>query len=239
MRTIASPKSAAPQSAVVNDWTGRPGAIARIFPAEHVVRLVCRAVPMSQRAGLTALDVGCGNGRNCVALACLGFGRVVAIDPLESALAEARTNAAAAGLAIETRCAAADALPLPDASIDVAVAWGLLFQLGGPAQTAAVMEELARVLRPGGRLIGDWRTDDDTLRGFAEAQLAPQTVRLRDDAPAGLGGLIYSFYDATDVERFHADAGLVIEQFERREVCDVRAASRHAWWQTCAQRRTN
>jgi SAM-dependent methyltransferase len=238
MRTIASPRSSAPP-AIANDWTGRPGALARIFPAEHVVRLVCRAVPESQRAALTALDVGCGNGRNSIALACLGFGRVIAIDPLESALAEARANATAAGLAIETRCAAADALPLSAASADLAVAWGLLFQLGGPAQTAAVMEELGRVLRPGGRLVADWRTEDDALRGFAEAQLAPRTIRLRDDAPAELGGLVYSFFDAADVERVHADAGFLIEQFERREVCDVRTGSRYAWWQTCAQRRTN
>lgn len=239
MRTIASPKSTAPPPAVVNDWTGRPGALARIFPAEHVVRLVCRAAPEPQRGALTALDVGCGNGRNSIALACLGFGRVIAVDPLESALAEARTSAAAAGLTIETLCATTDALPLADTSVDLAVAWGLLFQLGGPVQTAAALAELGRVLRPEGRLIADWRADDDGLRDWAEAQLAPRTVRLRDGAPAGLGGLVYSFFDACDVERLHAEAGFVIEQFERREVRDVRAGSRHAWWQTCAQRRTN
>ena len=110
MRTSTSPSTTARRSPSppANDWTGRPGAVARIFPAEHMIRLVCRAVPETQRRGLTALDVGCGSGRNSIGLACLGFARVIAVDPLESMLREVEQHASDAGLSIETRCAGAE-----------------------------------------------------------------------------------------------------------------------------------
>jgi SAM-dependent methyltransferase len=90
------------------------------------------------------LDVGCGTGRFTAAFEVAGA-QVMGIDrdPRMLALAEQRTRSA--GLLI----ADAHRLPLDDDSFDVAVATTLLEFASDPV---GVLDELARVVRPGGRI---------------------------------------------------------------------------------------
>lgn len=98
------------------------------------------------------LDVPCGFGRHAVPLAGAGY-RVTGVDRSEPLLAEARRRAAAGDGA--PRFVAADyrALPFADASFDGAL--NLFSSLGylGDAEDAKVLTEIARVLRPGARLV--------------------------------------------------------------------------------------
>jgi ubiquinone/menaquinone biosynthesis C-methylase UbiE len=75
-------------------------------------------------------------------------GSVVGVDFSQAMLARAAARAAPAANASFCR-AAAEQLPLAAASVDVALVNGL-FNLN-PAR-AAIFEELARVVRPGGRV---------------------------------------------------------------------------------------
>ncbi len=98
------------------------------------------------------LDLGCGAGFDAfVAAQLVGpQGRVVGIDLSPEMLAVAEAGRAEAGIPqIEFREAAAEALPFPDASFDVALSNGVLNLV--PDKPAAV-REIFRVLRPGGRL---------------------------------------------------------------------------------------
>lgn len=89
-------------------------------------------------------DVGCGNGMYLRALVRRGHtGRLVGLDLTPG-------MAAAAAMHGPTLCADAQRLPLPTASIDVALCPHMLYHV--PDQAAAVAE-LRRVLRPGGRAI--------------------------------------------------------------------------------------
>ena len=103
------------------------------------------------RPGDTVLDVGAGLGLLTLAAhARIGDGWVIAIDPSAVALEELLRVAHEAGAnGIMYLIGDADVLPLPDASVDVAV---LQAVLGRVADLARVCGELARVLRPGGRL---------------------------------------------------------------------------------------
>ena len=69
-------------------------------------------------------------------------------------------------------CCSAEALPLADASVDVALAIAILEHV--PADGAA-LDELARVLRPGGRA---WITSPHELRAFSPLLWLPN--RLHD-----------------------------------------------------------
>jgi SAM-dependent methyltransferase len=90
------------------------------------------------------LDVGCRYG--ALTRSYLDGNDVVGVDVDREALAEA------AKLGIETHWADADApLPFPDASFDVVVAGELLEHIRDPA---GLVDEAARVLRPGGRIVG-------------------------------------------------------------------------------------
>lgn len=237
--SLATPPSPAPERPQPADWTGRPGAAGRAWPSEHAIGLVCRAVAPPRRPAATAVDLGCGSGRNSVALKQLGFGRVVAVDVNPTLVSAARHAAAAAGIALETRRAGANNLPLGDHEAELVLAWGLLFALGGAGPTAEALAEIARVLRPGGVLIADWRTHADDLRGPEAECVAEDTFRLSPDAPSGLGGVVYSFWRREQVEGLLRQAGFSIVSLQRYELRDVLSERSFSWWQTCARRFVN
>jgi SAM-dependent methyltransferase len=110
---------------------------------------------MIERLGIARdqrhLDVAAGTGEPGLSVARRApAGRVVLTDLSAEMLEVARRRAAAQGIAnVETRVCSADDLPFDDGAFDSAsVRFGYMFFPDPPAATA----ELARVLRPGGRL---------------------------------------------------------------------------------------
>lgn len=104
------------------------------------------------RRGQTVLDLGCGAGMDSILAARrVGpTGKVIGVDMVEEMLAKARQNAQAVGLSnTEFRAGRADALPVPDESMDVIIINGV-FNLC--VDKPKVVAELFRVLRHGGRL---------------------------------------------------------------------------------------
>ncbi|HEX5502993.1 MAG TPA: methyltransferase domain-containing protein [Thermomicrobiales bacterium] len=118
--------------------TGNPFALGAPAPGERVV------------------DVGCGAGLDSLIAARLvgPAGRVIGVDMTPAMLARARQSAAALGLGqVEFREGFGEALPVSDGWADVVIANGVLNLM---PDKAAALAEMARVLRPGGRLqLGD------------------------------------------------------------------------------------
>jgi arsenite methyltransferase len=118
--------------------TGNPFSMDPLKPGEYVV------------------DVGCGAGiDSLIAAKMIGaIGQVVGVDMTPAMLNKARRNAAEAGLAnVEFREGYGEALPVPNAWADVVISNGVLNLM--PDKVAA-LQEMARVLKPDGRLqIGD------------------------------------------------------------------------------------
>src|SRR5262245_20347944 len=95
------------------------------------------------------LDVGCGAGRNAIALAGLGWD-VVGID-LSWPMLQAATERAVNGR-FNLALAPMDALPLGDRSVDFVVAHGIWNLARSGHEFRCGIAEAARVLRPGGRV---------------------------------------------------------------------------------------
>ena len=106
--------------------------------------------------GEHVVDVGSGAGiDSLIAARMVGpAGQVIGVDMTAEMLAKARQNAAAAGLTnVEFREGYGEMLPVPDAWADVIISNGVLNLF--PDKLAG-LREMARVLKPGGRLqIGD------------------------------------------------------------------------------------
>jgi SAM-dependent methyltransferase len=106
--------------------------------------------------GETVVDVGCGAGIDSfIAAGMVGpTGRVVGVDMTPAMLDKAKANAAAAGTPnVDFRQGYGESLPVDDGWADVVISNGVLNLM--PDKPAA-LGEMARVLKPGGRLqVGD------------------------------------------------------------------------------------
>jgi ArsR family transcriptional regulator len=154
-------------------------------------RALARLVP----EGLRAVDVGTGTGVLALDLARSGL-RVVAVDRSARMLDAARARIEAAGVSgIELRAGDASALPLADGEVDAAFAHMVLQYLPAPGDA---VREMARVVRPGGRVV---------VADFASHERA----WMREE----LGVLRLGFAPA-EIEGYFAAAGLEAFAFEEQ-----------------------
>jgi ubiquinone/menaquinone biosynthesis C-methylase UbiE len=115
------------------------------------------------RPGEVVLDVATGTGHAAIAAARQG-GRVTGIDYVPALLDIARRRATAEQIDVDFVESSAEHLPFADATFDVAVsALGIMFT----ADHQGAADELARVVRPGGRIsLANW-----TAEGFIGGML--------------------------------------------------------------------
>jgi SAM-dependent methyltransferase len=126
------------------------------IPAEANMGLSCGnpTAFASLRPGEVVVDLGCGGGLD-VLLAAQKVGpkgRAIGIDMTEDMVALARRNAAAVGSTlanVEFHLATIDSTPLADSSVDCVIS-NCVINLAPDKR--AVFREIARILKPGGRL---------------------------------------------------------------------------------------
>jgi arsenite methyltransferase len=102
--------------------------------------------------GEIVLDLGCGAGTDLlIAAQMIGpTGRVIGVDMTASMLERARASADEMGIDnVELIESLIESLPLGDASVDVVISNGVIDLV---PDKDAVLDEIDRVLRPGGRL---------------------------------------------------------------------------------------
>ena len=136
--------------------------------------------------GKTVCDIGAGTGRFAL-LAAHRAARVIAVDGTPGLLERLAHTATRLGYTnIETRRGAFTALPLADASVDVAVACSA-FTTWGPHGGDAAIDEAERIVRPGGEVAIIWPQDSrrPCARGYQYLQVRGEgVVRFRDTATA-------------------------------------------------------
>jgi SAM-dependent methyltransferase len=137
--------------AVAEAFGYTPDELASI-PAEANMGLSCGnpTAFATLRPGETVLDLGCGGGLDVfLAADKVGpRGKAIGIDMTPQMLERARRNAAGR-TNVEFHQATIDRLPLPDASVDCVIS-NCVINLA--PDKPAVLREIARVLKPGGRL---------------------------------------------------------------------------------------
>lgn len=175
------------------------------IPAEANMGLSCGnpTATAHLRAGEVVVDLGSGGGLD-VFLAAKKVGpegKAIGIDMTPAMIERARANAEAGGYTnVEFHQATIDAIPLPDASVDCVIS-NCVLNLA--PDKPAVFREIARILKPGGRLA----VSDIALKGKL-----PEAIARSMAAYVGcIGGAI------------HIDdyiAGLRAAGFEHVEILD-------------------
>lgn len=172
------------------------------------------------RPGAVVLDVGCGTGEDVwtLAAAVAPRGRAIGVDASAAMVQEARRRAEGGPPGMEFQVADAGRLGLPAASVDGARTERTLQHLAQPEEAVA---EMARVVRPGCRVVAaepDWSTlvvdpgDLATTREMARAA----TERVRSGAVGR--GLRRMFLEAGLVEVDVAARTLVVAEHERAQL---------------------
>jgi SAM-dependent methyltransferase len=145
------------------------------YPREAIEQLADR---LDLRPGRTVLDVGAGTGKLTRLLVPTGA-RLLALEPVP----EMRAKLAATTPGGEALDGLAEAVPLPDASVDAAVCAQAFHWFDAPRALA----ELHRVLRPGSLLVLIWNVRDESVpwvkaMGDLVANLQEQIPRHQDEA---------------------------------------------------------
>ena len=215
-----------------------------VLPADAVAASLGCGNPtalIDLREGQTVLDLGSGGGIDVLLSARrVGpGGKAIGLDMTDEMLALARKNAAEAGVAnVEFVKGEMEAMPLPDASVDVIIS-NCVVNLSPDKD--AVLRESYRVLRPGGRLaisdvVVQGATIPDELRadvaswtgciagaledgeyrrklgaaGFTDVEIEVTQVYTEDDA-AGASGCC----GADAYTQFQAQGGRLVSAFVR------------------------
>lgn len=137
----------------------------RLNPVRHAY--IASRVPLE---GRRVLDVGCGGGLLCEALARSGA-RVTGIDLSPSMIEVAMLHAAESGLRVSYRCADAESLLGAEEPWDLVCCMEMLEHVPDPS---LVMQTLAQLVRPGGDVIVS--TLNRGLRSFLGAIVAAEYV---------------------------------------------------------------
>lgn len=101
--------------------------------------------------GETVLDLGSGAGLDAIIASWMvgSAGRVVGVDLNPAMCLKAQAHAATTGAKMECREGRMEDIPFPDASVDVVISNGVI---NLSFRKRRVLEEIFRVLRPGGRI---------------------------------------------------------------------------------------
>jgi ubiquinone/menaquinone biosynthesis C-methylase UbiE len=127
------------------------------YPDENLVRMLHRHLnSIGTMNSLKAVDLGCGSGRHLKLLVESGISSVTGIDNSFNALRICRKN--------YSSLLQSDNLDLPikEKSIDIAVAWGSL-HYNHKRELPRMIDEIMRILNPGGVLFATLRSERDTL----------------------------------------------------------------------------
>ena len=160
----AGPFGAAYDFYIEREWLARP--IGRLIWGIDVGPLYSSLKALSELpGGSTVLDVPSGGGLALRALPRRRRIRYVAVDLSEKMLERLRRRAEARGLdGVETVNADMCDLPFEESTANLFLAYSGLHMIDDPR---AAVAEMARVLKPGGRVIGTTFTTDGTRRANA------------------------------------------------------------------------
>jgi ubiquinone/menaquinone biosynthesis C-methylase UbiE len=187
------------------DAAGDPGEFVRFMEDANAMEFFRAAKArtyalLALEAGDHVLDVGCGAGDDVRAMARIvgPTGRAVGVDRSQTMIDAARQRSADDS-GVEFRIGDAEHLDFPDAAFDACRTDRVLQHLSDPARA---LQEMARILRPGGRLVAFEPDTGALLVDAPDKVVTRKILNFRGDA-------VHSGWIGRQMGRLFRTAGLV------------------------------
>lgn len=198
-----------------------------LYPDEQIVRFLAKNFPdILKNSKLKALDVGCGSGRHVQLLLDYGF-QSYGIDYAASAIEVAYAHLGHHSLLRSILHADLKDKSYPDNFFDLIVNWGSIFLRSVPG-IEADLQTLLTILKPGGRLLLNFRTKENWF--FAKGQTQDGKTYILDDTAGPYKTMCYTFLDLAEAAKLLERVGFTIENSERLDIWKSNVTEQHSWW---------
>jgi ubiquinone/menaquinone biosynthesis C-methylase UbiE len=137
----------------------------RAYILERKIGAMLSELPAAH-SGVRGLDLGCGQGWYASELARRGY-TMYGVDPSRGQIAQAAQHCRESQTQVELATYDGVTLPFPDASFDFAYSVNVLHHVPTPDAQRALLAEVMRVLKPGGRfLLHEMNVENVLFRGY-------------------------------------------------------------------------
>lgn len=195
------------------------------WPDESLIRFLGSRFPdRAVNAKKRALEIGCGNGRNLIALIQQGFD-ATGVDISEDAAANCRAILEAANLKCNVITGAFQDVVSLNEQFDLIV-WDSPFIDTQTGMTLGFARSI-QLLKVGGLLWVKFRHPDSWFSGLGRP--LEENTFLLDERAGAYSGALYSFHDRAQGSTMLQAAGFEISNVERVELWKKNQAERHVW----------
>jgi SAM-dependent methyltransferase len=205
------------------------------YPFDAVVSFLFRYRPRDKpREQTDVLEIGCGAGNNLWFAAREGF-RVAGIDGSESAISFAQKRFESEKLSGDLRVGNFLKLPYENNVFDIGIDRGSLVCVGFAAQQVAI-EEMRRVLRPGGIFFFNGYSDEHTSARSGDCLEDGRIANIRSGTLVGVGSL--GFNTESQIDMLFAGGWEILKK-EHLRLADLspQGTGTHAEWRVVARRK--
>lgn len=174
-----------------------------LYPNEYLTRYIYA----NRRDFNSILDFGCGDGRHLEMIARAGLEHIIGVDYNRSVLDIAQQRCQKYNIKCELYQNNQNKKlnELIKDELDCVVCWGITLTNAYYA-TSEIFKQFAKILKPNGKVIANWRAQDDSLYGDGK-EIAKDTFIIERDSHKGL---LYYIPNLDDIKEIYRGANLEI-----------------------------
>lgn len=214
-----------------NSWAHNIKKYDLFWPDENIIRFLNKSYDKLDRDKIKVLDLGCGSGRNSIAIASEGF-NTYSIDYNKECIDITKEKATNLGLNLELSQNEGNEIPFNDNYFDCVIAWGSLFYNDSNGRIE-LLNEINRVLKKEGTFLANWRTTEDYFYKKGE-EIEKNTFFLDESCKKfGLQDILYYFAEQNDLKKLYNKTGFHIYNFDKKDFytnnLEVKNSHWHVW----------
>lgn len=174
-----------------------------LYPNEYLTRYIYA----NRKEFKSVLDFGCGDGRHLEMMARAGLEHIIGVDYNRSVLDVAKQRCQKYNIKCELYQNNQNKKlnELIKDELDCVVCWGITLA-NAHYVISDIFKQFASVLKDGGKVIANWRAQDDSLYGDGK-EIDKDTFIIERDSHKGM---LYYIPNLDDIKAIYKDAGLEI-----------------------------